>query len=91
MLELVIEEMDKNEIHINIYLDLSKAYDTLDHEVLLYKLQYYGLKPTALKLINKYLTNRTQYVVVDVMSAKLPLKCPSGIHTRPPVFHYLYK
>ena len=89
MLELVIEEMDKNEIPINIYLDLSKAFDTLDHEVLLYKLQYYGLKQTALKLLNNYLTNRTQYVVVDdVMSAKLPLKVgvPQGSILGPMLF-----
>ena len=41
------------EIVIYIYLDLSKTFDTLDHEVLLHKLQYYGLKQTALKLFNK--------------------------------------
>ena len=51
MMELVIEEMDKNEIPINIYHDLSKAFDKLDHAVLLYKLQYHGLKQTALKLL----------------------------------------
>ena len=54
-----------------------------------YKLQYYGLKQTALKLLNNYLTNRTPYVVVDdVMSAKLPLKVgvPQGSKLGPLLF-----
>ena len=52
----VITSMDHNETPINIYLDLSKAFDTLDHEILLAKLQYYGIHGTPLELC--YLTNR---------------------------------
>ena len=44
----VITSMDHNETPINIYLDLSKAFDTLDHEILLAKLQYYGIHGTPL-------------------------------------------
>ena len=54
--------MDKGKIHLNIYLDLSKAFDTVDHEILLYKLNYYGIKVSAYKLIKSYLSNRKQYV-----------------------------
>ena len=42
---------------INIYLDLSKAFDTLDHTIL-EKIEYYGIKAVALSLIINYLTNR---------------------------------
>ena len=68
LIENIINEMDKNNIPINIFLDLSKAFDTLDHEILLYKLKYYGMKQSALNLFHSYLLNRTQYV--DLHGAK---------------------
>ncbi len=42
--------MDKNETPINIYLDLSNAFDTLDHNILLAKMEYYGIRDNSLKL-----------------------------------------
>ena len=54
--------MDINNIPVNIYLDLSKAFDTLDHAILLDKLHYYGIRGNSLKLLNSYLANRQQFV-----------------------------
>ena len=54
--------MENKEIPINIYLDLSKAFDTLDHSILIDKLEFYGVKGVALDLFKNYLTNRKQYV-----------------------------
>ena len=62
LIDRITQLMDKGEIPLNIYLDLSKAFDTLNHEILLYKLNYYGIKGTAYKLIKSYLSNRKQYV-----------------------------
>jgi hypothetical protein len=57
--------MDKINTPVNIYLDLSQAFDTLDHEILIKKLEYYGLHDGSLKLMKNYLSNRKQYVDLD--------------------------
>ena len=49
----------------NLYIDLSKAFDTLAFDILLFKLKYYGVTDTALDLISSYLKNRKQYVVFN--------------------------
>ena len=46
------------------FIDLSKAFDTLDHNILINKLQYYGIKDTALDLFQSCLSNRRQYVQI---------------------------
>ena len=61
----ISQYLDKGEIPIAIFLDLSKAFDTLDHKILLSKLQYYGVKGTALKWFESYLANRYQYVMYE--------------------------
>ena len=54
--------MDVGEIPINIYNDLSKAFDTLDHTILLAKFCYYGIHGVAHKLMLNYFLHRYQYV-----------------------------
>ena len=49
----------------NVYIDLSKAFDTLTFDILLFKLEYYGVTDNALDLMRSYLTNRKQYVVFN--------------------------
>ena len=58
----IIAAMDKNNIPLNVYLDLSKAFDTLDHAILLEKLSHYGIRGNPLKLISSYLANRQHFV-----------------------------
>ena len=65
-----IMKFHNNEIHNNertpgIFIDFSKAFDTIKHSMLLDKLRHYGIRGTALKLITDYLTNRKQYVFYD--------------------------
>ena len=57
--------MDNSETPISLFLDLSKAFDLLDHNILLYKLKYYGINSNSLdklELLENYLTNRKQYI-----------------------------
>ena len=64
-------EMDKNRTPTNIYLDLSKAFDSLSHYILLNKLQHYGLCDVALNLLKSYLTNRKQFVQYNEYSSDM--------------------
>ena len=50
--------MDNGHIPVDIFIDLSKTFDTMDHIILLAKLEFYGVKG----LSNNYLTNRQRYV-----------------------------
>ena len=54
--------IDRNETTLGIFLDLSKAFDTINHEILCQKLQHYGIRDTALAWIKSYLDDRTQFV-----------------------------
>ena len=49
-----------------IYIDLSKAFDTLNFVILLYKLYYYGITDIALRSPKCYMSNRGQYVKFNV-------------------------
>ena len=54
--------MDSNNVPVNIYIDLSKAFDTLNHSILLSKLEYYGITGRSYDLLKNYLSDRSQYV-----------------------------
>ena len=57
--------MENGKTPTNVYIDLSKAFDTLTFDILLFKLKSYGVTDTALDLMRSYLTNRKQYVVFN--------------------------
>ena len=47
---------------MSVFCDLSKAFDVIDHKILLAKLEYYGLRGIVKKWLADYLSNRTQFV-----------------------------
>ena len=72
--EQLIHNLEINNLPLSIFIDLSKAFDTLDHSILIYKLQHYGISGKSSDLIYNYLHNRTQFVDLDgTVSDSLPL------------------
>jgi len=64
-IEKIQETLDKGLFSIGIFLDLTKAYDTLNHEVLLEKLSIYGIRGITNLWFESYLTNRRQCVEIN--------------------------
>ena len=56
--------MDDNNVVCGIFIDLEKAFDTVNHKILVDKLNQYGLRGNVNKLIESYLSNRKQYVSI---------------------------
>ena len=61
----VLKSFDENEYTLGVFLDLRKAFDCVNHEILLRKLNHYGIRGTPLKLLTSYLTHRQQYTCVS--------------------------
>ena len=61
----VLEALSENSDFDSIYLDYAKAFDKVDHKLLVKKLTHYGIHPKIVKWVESFLTNRTQSVVVD--------------------------
>jgi hypothetical protein len=58
-----------------MYFDLQKAFDTIDHSILLYKLNNYGVRGVNLNWFKDYLSNRKQ--LVSIANTKSSLQCTS--------------
>ena len=65
LIDRITEALDKGDCVVGIYLDFSKAFDNVNHEILLQKLSMYGIQDTALEWFRDYLTNRSQYVTYN--------------------------
>ena len=62
--------IDRGYVNAVVFLDLKKAFDTVDHSILLSKLYLYGVKGIAYELLSSYLENRTQKCAVNGVLSK---------------------
>ena len=75
----IYKNKEKNKITAIITTDLTAAFDTVDHDTLLQKLSFYGLKGIELKLFKSYLKNRQQYVKLNTFNSKIEKSLPCSV------------
>ena len=82
-------EIDKGNYACGIFVDFQKAFDTVDHHILLKKLEYYGVRGILNKWFASYLSNRKQFVSINGYKSNLAdVKCgvPQASILGPPLF-----
>ena len=88
----ILKDIDEKNISLAIFMDLSKAFDTLNHQILLQKLNFYGIGGIALEWFSSYLTyltGRQQFVEIDGIqsdSLTLSTRVPQGSILGPLLF-----
>ena len=71
LIDKLSRSIDDRQLTIGVFVDLAKAFDTVNHQVLLAKLEHYGIRGTALNWFRSYLSNRKQFVLINNFKSEL--------------------
>ena len=89
MIDQINNNFENNEFTIGVFIDLSKAFDTVDHRILLKKLIHYGVKGNNIRWFESYLTNRKQFLSFNdknINFANITCGVPQGSMLGPLLF-----
>lgn len=89
VVDSMYRHLDNNETVIGLYLDLQKAFDTVNHKILLQKLNNYGIRGIVLDWFKSYLSRRNQFTTVNTCNSEiLSINCgvPQGSVLGPLLF-----
>ena len=89
LMDKLVKALETGEVGIGIFIDFRKAFDTVDHTILLEKLHYYGIRGIAHNWLSSYFMGRQQYVEFNqTISSPLRVQCgvPQGSNLGPLLF-----
>ena len=75
----IVNTMNTSSYCMGIFIDFSKAFDTIRHDISLHKLKHYGIRGLAYDLISDYLSNRKQFVIYDAKTCSDLLPVSIGV------------
>jgi retron-type reverse transcriptase len=76
LIDNVTQAIDDKKIGLGVFVDLSKAFDTVNHDILINKLSHYGIRGVQLSWFADYLKNRIQRVKFkDCISSPRTINC----------------
>ena len=87
--ETIKEALDQGKYGCGIFVDLQKAFDTVDHNILLVKLKHYGIRGIAYSWFESFLKDRKQYISINACNSKhlpISLGVPQGSVLGPLLF-----
>ena len=89
LINQITNNTDEGRLTIGVFIDFAKAFDTINHSILLKKLEYYGIRGLALQWFMNYLKDRQQFVCYnDCISSNKLISCgvPQGSVLGPTLF-----
>ena len=63
MIERIQSQLDKGRVAVGVFVNLKKAFDTVDHQILCHKLNHYGIRGVANRWSSSYLSSRSQFIL----------------------------